>query len=277
MAWTDEEDAQLRALWAAGHSTARIGALMRLSKNAVIGRAHRLLLPSRASPILATPPAFTAEQAALLRQMVRQGFSAGEVAARLGVTAARARREAAGLGLHFFGQLVRPRSYGVRTLTRAGAAVVAAAHNETEKLRAEAFRRHAQPGGGVFAPLGPAAHPIPAPQAVSGVPARAGYPEAVAGCGGSGVSSLDLPPAVVTPRPEVFSGAGRACRWPLWSDTGLPDHRFCGAPRQRGAYCAEHGARAYVEAGGAGMPRAAGRADEAARQRAIAILTGAFP
>jgi GcrA cell cycle regulator len=51
MEWTDESIARLRALWAEGHSTAEIGRRMGISKNAVVGKAHRLNLPPRPSPI----------------------------------------------------------------------------------------------------------------------------------------------------------------------------------------------------------------------------------
>lgn len=49
--WTDAAIQKLRALWAEGHSTARIGDMMGLTKNAIVGKAHRLGLPSRPSPI----------------------------------------------------------------------------------------------------------------------------------------------------------------------------------------------------------------------------------
>lgn len=51
MEWNDETIARLRALWAEGHSTAEIGRRMGISKNAVVGKAHRLNLSSRPSPI----------------------------------------------------------------------------------------------------------------------------------------------------------------------------------------------------------------------------------
>lgn len=41
----------LRKLWAEGHSTADIARRIGTSKNAVIGKAHRLHLPARPSPI----------------------------------------------------------------------------------------------------------------------------------------------------------------------------------------------------------------------------------
>jgi hypothetical protein len=47
--WTPEQDAQLRQHWDAGHSTAEIGRRMGVTKNSIIGRAHRLLLPPRAA------------------------------------------------------------------------------------------------------------------------------------------------------------------------------------------------------------------------------------
>jgi GcrA cell cycle regulator len=51
MDWTVEAIERLRALWAEGHSTAEIGRRMGISKNAVVGKAHRLNLPARPSPI----------------------------------------------------------------------------------------------------------------------------------------------------------------------------------------------------------------------------------
>ena len=51
MDWTAEAIERLRALWAEGHSTAEIGRRMGISKNAVVGKAHRLSLPPRPSPI----------------------------------------------------------------------------------------------------------------------------------------------------------------------------------------------------------------------------------
>jgi GcrA cell cycle regulator len=58
--WTQAMDDELRAHWANQLSTAKIGEKMGLTKNAVVGRAHRLELPTRPSPILprvATRPA----------------------------------------------------------------------------------------------------------------------------------------------------------------------------------------------------------------------------
>jgi len=51
MEWNEEIIGRLRALWAEGLSTAEIGRRMGISKNAVVGKAHRLNLPPRPSPI----------------------------------------------------------------------------------------------------------------------------------------------------------------------------------------------------------------------------------
>ncbi len=68
MEWTEESIARLRELWAEGHSTAEIGRRMGVSKNAVVGKAHRLDLAGRPSPIRregdAEPP-----QATVVRRM----------------------------------------------------------------------------------------------------------------------------------------------------------------------------------------------------------------
>jgi GcrA cell cycle regulator len=51
MEWNDAVIEQLRILWVEGHSTAEIGRRLAVSKNAVVGKAHRLSLEARPSPI----------------------------------------------------------------------------------------------------------------------------------------------------------------------------------------------------------------------------------
>ena len=52
--WTDAKCDQLRELWASDMTAADIGVKLRVSKNAVAGKAHRLGLPSRPSSIIHT-------------------------------------------------------------------------------------------------------------------------------------------------------------------------------------------------------------------------------
>jgi GcrA cell cycle regulator len=51
MEWAEDTITRLRELWTEGLSTAEIGRRLGVSKNAVVGKAHRLDLPARPSPI----------------------------------------------------------------------------------------------------------------------------------------------------------------------------------------------------------------------------------
>lgn len=53
--WTDEMVEALRRLWAEGLSTSEIGRVLGVSKNAVVGKSHRLHLAPRPSPIILKP------------------------------------------------------------------------------------------------------------------------------------------------------------------------------------------------------------------------------
>ena len=60
MNWTSEAIATLRRLWADGMPSAQIGKVLHCSKNAIVGKAHRLNLEPRPSPIKAGPRAVKA-------------------------------------------------------------------------------------------------------------------------------------------------------------------------------------------------------------------------
>lgn len=49
--WTDERLQKLRELWAEGLSISQIGEALGVSRNAIAGKAHRMELPKRPSPI----------------------------------------------------------------------------------------------------------------------------------------------------------------------------------------------------------------------------------
>jgi GcrA cell cycle regulator len=55
--WTPQRVAQLGDLWSLGLSTAEIGRRLGLTKNAVVGKAHRLALAPRPSPLKIKPAA----------------------------------------------------------------------------------------------------------------------------------------------------------------------------------------------------------------------------
>lgn len=49
--WTDERLEELKKLWAQGLSISQIGEALGVSRNAIAGKAHRMGLPKRPSPI----------------------------------------------------------------------------------------------------------------------------------------------------------------------------------------------------------------------------------
>ena len=54
MPWNDDNVSQLKELWDQGLPTAQIGKLLGFTKNAVVGKAHRIGLERRPSPIRRT-------------------------------------------------------------------------------------------------------------------------------------------------------------------------------------------------------------------------------
>jgi len=54
MPWNDENVSRLKELWDQGLPTAQIGKLLDFTKNAVVGKAHRIGLERRPSPIRKT-------------------------------------------------------------------------------------------------------------------------------------------------------------------------------------------------------------------------------
>ena len=70
MEWNEETIARLRTLWDEGLSTAEIGRRIMVSKNAVVGKAHRLGLEPRPSPIRRDGNAVPAPRIAPPRRIV---------------------------------------------------------------------------------------------------------------------------------------------------------------------------------------------------------------
>ena len=76
--WTDERLDELKKLWAEGWSISQIGEALGVSRNAIAGKAHRMGLPKRPSPISksktekAKPLNDKAEQDLPLRLELRQ-------------------------------------------------------------------------------------------------------------------------------------------------------------------------------------------------------------
>jgi GcrA cell cycle regulator len=111
--WTPERDQQLTADWDAGFTTAEIGARMGISKNSVIGRAHRLMLAPRGSPInLAASQSWTDADDATLSAIYGGFLTTAEIGARMGRTTHAISYRAKFLGL-VAGRRASPKSRGM--------------------------------------------------------------------------------------------------------------------------------------------------------------------
>ncbi|MBN9070018.1 MAG: GcrA family cell cycle regulator [Rhizobiales bacterium] len=93
--WTDERVEQLKKLWAEGLSASQIAAqLGGVSRNAVIGKVHRLHLSSRGRATNATPRAKKTAQAAPAKVQAKPSPSPRVVTASIGATALQAQFDA---------------------------------------------------------------------------------------------------------------------------------------------------------------------------------------
>ncbi len=75
--WPPERVTRLTDLWTKGASAGLIGKKLGVSKNAVVGKAHRLQLPGRPSPILHQGTAEERRRAALARGTGRSVMPVG--------------------------------------------------------------------------------------------------------------------------------------------------------------------------------------------------------
>ncbi|MGQ3071658.1 MAG: GcrA family cell cycle regulator, partial [Ferrovibrionaceae bacterium] len=71
MGWTAEKIEQLNKLWSEGMSITEIGKILGMTRNAVVGKAHRLGLAKRPSPIARAPGPRPAAQPAPAAQPTR--------------------------------------------------------------------------------------------------------------------------------------------------------------------------------------------------------------
>jgi GcrA cell cycle regulator len=229
MDWTAEAIEALRGFWAEGHSTAEIGRRMGISKNAVVGKAHRLNLPPRPSPIrrdgegrlpsapqpaTLTPPSAASAMAAALPDAVAPGPEAPALEApALEATAPEPR----------LADPVMAEPPAVDPMVTLPPLVQPATP---------------QPAAAAPRPAEPAPQPAPQPVQVSAPPVAAPRPA--------------VPPRRVVPPTAVVRpfqrSTGRSCCWPI-GEPGTPDFRFCTAEAMSSKpYCAEHAAVAYVKA-----------------------------
>ncbi|MEO6093372.1 MAG: GcrA family cell cycle regulator [Novosphingobium sp.] len=232
MSWTDERIELLTKMWEGGATASQIAEeLGGVSRNAVIGKAHRLGLKARPSPVKATDkpePLETSAAPALDAEIVTPAPAPSAAVAPPA-------------------PVIRP----------APAPAVAATPAVPESVAPPADP--APEGSDPLAEPAPAPAPPP-PRIVSVGPG--GFLRQ-----GPGDQQAPIPPApprrLVPARPSAEIAAktslldlnDRICRWPI-GHPGEPDFHFCGVKVNPGfPYCVEHCGRAYQ----AQLPRGARR------------------
>ena len=213
MSWTDERIATLRKMWEGGATASEIATeLGGVSRNAVIGKAHRLGLKARPSPVKAnekkkpaTTPAARKPTAAAAPVRASEPAAPDEPADRHVPRPAAApppRAEAA---------------------TDSSPAVPAAA----PAVPAADLPKIVSVGPGGFLRQGPGDQQAPIPPA----PPRRLVPA--------------KPSPEIAGKTTLLDLSDKVCRWPM-GHPGEPDFHFCGQPVNPGfPYCVEHCGRAY--------------------------------
>jgi len=207
MSWTDERIESLRNMWEKGLTASQIAdELGGVSRNAVIGKAHRLGLKSRPSPVKATEKA----------KPVKVAAPAAPKPAAPVVTP----RAAAPLAPRPVAAAPRPE---VRTPVESPNAdgALAAAAPKADSPRIVSIG----PGGFIRQGPGDQQAPIPPAPPRRLVPAK--------------------PSPEIANKTTLLDLNDRICRWPM-GHPGEPDFHFCGEAVNPGfPYCVEHCGRAY--------------------------------
>lgn len=259
MEWTEEVISRLQELWQQGLSTAEIGRQLNITKNAVVGKAHRLGLPARPSPI--RKPAQASEAGAGDGSVSADASSAPVKKERRKAPTERTARASAAkeksttvsepVALH-------AESAAVETAAKAPASPAAridailAAQNKVSQSVAPKPATPVQTPRASEAPAlsaRPAASKISSPAApVKPKAATSGSEEGSAAAQKSASATVaavrqTLRSVLGDPSPR----RGPSCCWPI-GDPGTPGFHFCGAkPLPGKPYCAEHAALAYVK------------------------------
>ncbi len=225
MSWTDERIEQLKTLWGKGLTASQIAEEMGgVSRNAVIGKAHRLDLKSRPSPVKS---ADSQKPKAAPKKAVKAADPASpkpEAPRPVKITEAKIEAEAKPVPA----QVLRAPPQ---------VPVEADAKPSTDQPRPDQ-PRIVSIGPGGFMRQGPGDQQAPIPPA----PPRRLVPA--------------KPSPEIADKTSLLDLNDRICRWPI-SHPGEADFHFCGDPVNPGfPYCVEHCGRAFQ----AQLPRGTRRA-----------------
>jgi GcrA cell cycle regulator len=236
MAWTDERIDKLRSLWGQGQTASQIAdELGGVSRNAVIGKAHRLGLESRPSPVKGNEVAAAPAVETVAPAPVEPTPPA---AAREPVSAPAPRVEAPKPRPVVAAAPAAPRAEPVASPTPVSADGDSDDEEEGEEVAAPAapaapaqVYRSIGPGGFQRQQPGEQQSPIPPAPPRRLVPAK--------------------PAAEIADKTSLLDLNDRICKWPL-GHPGEPDFHFCGDQVNPGfPYCVAHCGLAYQ----AQMPR----------------------
>jgi GcrA cell cycle regulator len=211
MSWTEERIDRLKAMWAKGATASQIAEdLGGVSRNAVIGKAHRLGLESRPSPVKAgDDKAKAAKKAPAPKKVAAPKPSAPVKAAATRAAPDPAPKPAPRAAAPQGGQPVMPH--------RAG--------QQQQTLDPNMQYRSVGPGGFIRQGPGDTQAPIPPAPPRRLIPAK--------------------PSAEVADKTSLLELNDRVCRWPM-GHPGEPDFHFCGQPSNPGyPYCVQHCGVAY--------------------------------
>ncbi|WP_336963150.1 GcrA family cell cycle regulator [Sphingobium aquiterrae] len=208
MAWTDERIDQLKTMWEKGMTASQIAEeLGGVSRNAVIGKAHRLGLQSRPSPVKSTDA--TAPRKAAAPAAVKKAPA----------PAAPPPRQPAP---------ETPRAAATPSASSAPAASSSEPAAATQPApEAPPMPRIVSVGPGGFLRQGPGDQQAPIPPA----PPRRLVPA--------------KPSPEIAGKTSLLDLTEKICKWPM-GHPGEPDFHFCGQQVNPGfPYCVEHCGRAY--------------------------------
>ena len=222
MSWTDERIATLKKMWEGGSTASQIAEeLGGVSRNAVIGKVHRLGLNSRPSPVKANEKKKAAKNAA-----------------------PKATKKAADPPAKPASKAAKPAAKAETPAPASGPAPQAAKPSANSPVPSQPMPNPSSDlpkivsvGPGGFLRQGPGEQQPPIPPA----PPRRLVPA--------------KPSPEIADKTSLLDLSDKVCRWPM-GHPGEPDFHFCGKPVNPGfPYCVEHCGRAYQ----AQLPRGARR------------------
>lgn len=207
MSWTDERIATLKKMWEGGSTASQIAdELGGVSRNAVIGKAHRLGLKSRPSPVKANEKKKAAKKATTKAAATKKAAPAAKAAPK---------------------PAAKPAPKAEAPAAKAKADAPADSNSQPVPNPTPDLPKIVSVGPGGFLRQGPGDQQAPIPPA----PPRRLVPA--------------KPSPDIADKTSLLDLSDKVCRWPM-GHPGEPDFHFCGQEVNPGfPYCVEHCGRAY--------------------------------